>query len=117
MKEKTLLKIALIVSLVGLAVLYFASNNLSLDESRIEKITLENKDDFVKVKGVVSKVIDSDKAAIIDIMQPNTIKVVLFKADNKPTTIKEGQEVEIIGKVDEYDGELEIIAHRARIVR
>ena len=50
-------------------------------------------------------------------MQPNEITVVLFKNENKATLIQEGNEVEIIGKVDEYEGKLEIIAQRARIVR
>ena len=117
MKEKTVLKIALISSLVGLLVLYLISDNITIEEKNIEKITLDNKDEFVKVRGLVNKVVDTEKVTIIEIMQPNEITVVLFKNENKATLIQEGNEVEIIGKVDEYEGELEIIAQRARIVR
>ena len=117
MKEKTLLKIALITSLLGILILYLISDNINLEEKNIEKITIDNKDEFVKIKGKVSNVIDTEKVTIIEITQPNEIKVVLFKNDNKPTAIEKGQEVEIIGKVDEYEGSLEIIANKARIIR
>ena len=117
MQEKTLLKIALIVSLVGLLLLYLISDNIIINEKNIERITLDNKDEFVKVRGLVNKLTDTDKVTIMEIMQPTEITVVLFKGENKPTPIQEGNEVEIIGKVDEYEGKLEIIAHRARIVR
>ena len=117
MKEKTLLKIALIASLLGLLILYLISGNIKIEEKNIEKITLDNKDEMVKIKGTVSKVIDTEKVTIIDVLQPNEITVVLFKNDETETPIQEGNEVEIIGKVDEYEGELEIIAHKARIVR
>ena len=117
MKEKTLLKVALIASLLGLLILYIISDNITIKEKNIEKITLDNKDEMVKVKGTVSKVIDTEKVTIMEITQPQEITVVLFKGENKTTPIKEGDEIEIIGKVDEYEGKLEIIAHRARIVR
>ena len=117
MQEKTLLKTALIVSLLGLIALYLISGKIEIKEKNIEKITLDNKDEMLKVKGTVSKVIDTEKVTIIEITQPQEITVVLFISDTTKTSIKEGNEVEIIGKVDEYEGKLEIIAHKARIVR
>ena len=117
MKEQTLLKTALIVSLLGLLILYLISGNIEIKEKNIEKITLENKDEFVKLRGIVSKVIDTEKVTIMEITQPQQITVVLFKDENKTMPIQEGNEVEVIGKVDEYEGKLEIIADRLRIVR
>ena len=52
MKEKTLLKTALITSLIGLFFLYLFSENITINESNIEKITLDNKD--VKIGGALS---------------------------------------------------------------
>ena len=117
MKEQTLLKIALIVSLLGLLILYLISDNIDLKERNIEKITLDNKDEFVKLTGTVNKVIDTEKVTIMEIMQEQEITVVLFKDENKTMPIQEGNEVEVIGKVDEYEGKLEIIADRLRIIR
>ena len=116
MKEKTLLKIALICSLLGLLILYLISGSIEIKEKNIEKITLENKDEFVKLRGIVSNVVDTEKVVIMEITQPQEITVVLFK-DKEPVNIQQGNEVEVIGKVDEYEGKLEIIADRLRIIR
>jgi DNA/RNA endonuclease YhcR with UshA esterase domain len=117
MQEKTLLKIALITSLLGLLVLYLISDNIEIKEKNIEKITIENKDEFVKLRGIVNKVIDTEKVTIMEITQPQQITVVLFKNENKTMPIQQGNEIEIFGKVDEYEGKLEIIADRLRVVR
>ncbi len=117
MKEKTLLKIALICSLLGLLILYLISNNIEIKEKNIEKITIDNKDEFVKLNGIVNNVIDTEKVTLIKILQPQEITVVLFKNENKTMPIQQGNEVEIIGKVDEYEGKMEIIADRVRVVR
>ena len=117
MNEKTLLKTALIVSLLGLLTIYLISDNMPINEKNIEKITIENIDDFVKLRGIVNKVIDTEKVTIMEITQPQQMTVVLFKNENKTMQIQQGNEVEIFGKVDEYEGKLEIIADRLRVVR
>jgi len=117
MKEKTLLKVALICSLLGLLILYLISSNIEIKEKNIEKITIGNKDEFVKLNGIVNNVIDTEKVTIIKILQPQEITVVLFKNENKTMPIQQGNEVEVIGKVDEYEGKMEIIADRLRVVR
>ena len=117
MKEKTLLKTALITSLLGLLILYLISSNIEIKEKNIEKITLDNKDEFVKLRGIVNKVIDTEKVTIMEITQPQQITVVLFKDANISMPLQQGNEIEIFGKVDEYEGKLEIIADRLRIIR
>ena len=117
MKENTLLKIALITSLLGLLILYLISDNIEIKEKNIEKITIENKDEFVKLRGIVNKVIDTEKVTIMEITQPQQITVVLFKNENKTMQIQQGNEIEIFGKVDEYEGKLEIIADRLRVIK
>ena len=117
MQEKTLLKIALICSLLGLLILYLISDNIEIKEKNIEKITIDNKDEFVKLNGIVNNVIDTEKVTLIKILQPQEITVVLFKNENKTMPIQQGNEVEVIGKVDEYEGKMEIIADRLRVVR
>jgi len=117
MQEKTLLKVALIVSLLGLLILFLISDNIKIKEKNIEKITIENKDEFVKLRGIVSKVIDTEKVTIMEITQPQQITVVLFKNENRTMPIQKGNEIEIFGKVDEYEGKLEIIADRLRVVK
>ncbi|MFH0868237.1 MAG: hypothetical protein V1831_02905 [Candidatus Woesearchaeota archaeon] len=117
MKEKTLLKVALICSLLGILFLYLISGNMEIKEKNIEKITLDNKDEFIKLKGIVSNVVDTEKVVIMEITQPQQITVVMFKDENKSMPIYTGNEIEVIGKVDEYKGKMEIIADRVRVVR
>ena len=69
MQEKTILKIALIVSLIGLLILYLISDNITIKQASIEKITLDNKDEMVKVRGIVSRVTDTEKVTIMEITQ------------------------------------------------
>ena len=116
MKEKTLLKAALIISLLGLVVLYLISDNIKIEEKNLEKITLGNKGEFVKIKGTISNLVNTDKVAILEITQPQKITVVLIKNSNNAMQIKPGNEVEVIGKVDEYNGKLEIVADKLRVI-
>jgi RecJ-like exonuclease len=117
MEEKTLLKIALVTSLVGLLILFLISDSLEIKETNIEKITFENKDEYVKVRGTVNNIIDTEKVTIITIVQPHEIKIIIFKDENNTMPIDSGNEIEAIGKVEEYDGALEIIADLVRVVR
>lgn len=117
MKESTLLKISLVISLTGLLALYLISENIEIKEKNIEKITIENKDEFVKLNGIVSNLVNSEKVMILEITQPQEITVVLFKNKNSSININQGNEVEIFGKVDEYNGKMEIIADRVRVMR
>jgi DNA/RNA endonuclease YhcR with UshA esterase domain len=117
MKEKALLKVALITSLAGLLILYLINGNIDLKEKNIEKITLDNKGDFVKLKGIVNKVVNTENVVIMEIAQSNEITVVFFKNENQEININQNNEVEIFGKVDEYEGKLEIIADRIRVIR
>ncbi|MBU0627940.1 MAG: hypothetical protein KKC75_02030 [Nanoarchaeota archaeon] len=112
MKEKTLLKTAIICAILGVFIIYLISENVVLDESSIGKIKEEQIGKDVKLKGVVNSVFNSEKATIITITQPEEIKVML----QGNISLSEGDYVEVIGEVDEYNGELEIIGNRVRII-
>ncbi|MBI2651575.1 hypothetical protein HYX01_03830 [Candidatus Woesearchaeota archaeon] len=117
MQEKNLLKIALISSLLGLLILYLISNIMQIKEYGAENIIPDNEDDFIKIKGVVSNVVDKEKVAVIKILQPKELTVLLFKKDNKTMPVKQGNEIEVIGKVNQYENKNEVIADKVRVVR
>jgi len=104
MKEKNLLKVALICSLVGIVALYFISENI------------DDIDKNVKVKGFVKDLFENEKVMIITIEQPQDMTIVLFKSKNESVGINKGSNIEVIGKVDEYEGELEIIGNKVRVI-
>ena len=117
MKEKNLLKVALISSLIGILILFITSQNISVQEKTISRITLEDVDKKVKIKGSVEKVIDTEKVAIINVVQPQNLDVILFKEGNGTVDIKEDDFIEVIGRIEEYEGRLEVIGQRVRIIR
>ncbi len=114
MDEKTLLKIGLIITIVGITILYFISGKIDIEEKTISKITAENIGEDVKIKGTVSRVTDLDAVMIIDISQPNYMTAVLFK--DGEINIKKGDYVEITGEIDEYEGEYEIIGNKVKVI-
>jgi len=112
MQEKTLLKIAIISALAGIFLLYLVSDNITIDESSIGNIENEEIGRDVKVMGVVEDVFNGEKISIITISQPSDMKVILY--DN--VSISEGDYIEVIGEIDEYNGEMEVIGNRVRVV-
>ncbi len=108
MKEKTLLKTALICSIAGIIFLFFVSEIIEIPEKQIDEIT--EKDENVRIKGIINKITEKDKVAYIEIIQPKEITVVLFKEDEN-LNLKQGEYVEITGKTEEYKKEIQIIGN------
>ena len=105
MKEKALLKIALVASCIGLLLLFIFSKNIEVNEATIDKID-GMQDEEVRIQGVVERVSNMEKVTFIEITQEVSTTVVVF--DN--ISIETGERIEVIGKVDEYNGESEILA-------
>ncbi len=117
MKEKNLLKYAFIASLLGVLILFIVSENISVEEKTISKITFEDMDKKVKIKGFVEKVVDTEKVVIMEVVQAENIDVILFKKEAGVIDIEKDDFIEVIGKVEEYGGELEVIGQRVRVIR
>lgn len=113
MRETVLLKIALIFSLIGLIALYFISENIEVKEYSGRSIS-SNIGDDVKLEGIVKNMRKSQNAAFMEVEQKVPLKVVILKSDVNLTA---GDIVEVIGEVQEYNGEEEIMANRIRVIR
>jgi len=114
MKETTLLKIALICSLTGLFVLYFISAKIDVKDYKPNLLN-RNIGEDVKLKGVVTKISDAGNVVFIEVSQQNPMTVVLFTDDD--INLKNGDDVEVIGEVQEYRGKNEIIAQKIRVIK
>lgn len=108
MKERTLLQIAVMVSILGLVALYYISENIGVEEKVIERIDSTDIEKDLRIKGTVGRVTDLEKIMIFEVSQPKTITVVAFKEGD--VDIEEGDSVYITGSVEEYKGKPEIIA-------
>ena len=114
MKENTLLKIALICSLIGLIILYLISTKIEVKDYK--PVLNKNIGEDVTLKGTVTKITDRGNVVFIDVNQQNPITVVLF-TDNDNLKLKNDDFVEVIGEVQEYNGKNEVIAQKIRVIR
>ncbi|HII65653.1 TPA: hypothetical protein HA295_02655 [Candidatus Woesearchaeota archaeon] len=112
MKEQTLLKIALVSSILGLAILFAVARSGDAGQADISSIDGTMKGNHVKILGTVQDVHNAGEVQILDISQPSSITV--FVSGQPP--LKKGDTVEVIGRVDEYKEEREIIADRIRVI-
>ncbi len=65
MEEKSLLRLALICSLVGIIALFFISENIKIEEKSIGNINKDNIGEDIKIKGIVSKSTDKGKILLL----------------------------------------------------
>ena len=114
MKETTLLKIALISSLVGMIALYFVSTQIDVKDYKPTQLN-ENVGDDVKLIGTVTDIADRGSVIFIEVNQQNPVTVVLFTDDD--IRLKSGDSVEVFGEVQEYKGKNEILAQKIRVLR
>ena len=114
MKENTLLKIAIICSLVGLVILYLISTKIEVNEYKPNLVN-KNIGEDVKLTGTITKIADQGNVVFVEVNQENSITVVMFP-DSDYLNLKEGEDIEVFGKVQEYNGKEEIIASKIRII-
>ena len=108
MKEKTLLKLALGFSLFGIIVLYFISGLISVDSGIISKIDSTNIGDTVRLNALVSSVENRGTITLIKVVQLDDMDVVIFGN----VSLNKGDYIEIIGKIDEYEGSNQLVADK-----
>ena len=109
MQEKTLLKLALICSLVGILLLFFISNNIDVNEKVISELEGNDVDSSVRINGVVTSFQNRGSVILIDVAQLEKMQVVVF---NSNFTLNKGDSVEITGKIGEYEGNNQLIADK-----
>ena len=113
MQDNTLLRISVICSVLGILVLFVMSSQEIVGEIEVGKLDDSYIDQNVKVVGKIQKISVYDKIAYLDVSQKNIVKVVLFKEIGDEFNFSDGENVEIIGKVDEYNG-LQIIGNSVK---
>jgi|TARA_Y100000310_G_scaffold309740_1_gene354183 aspartyl/asparaginyl-tRNA synthetase len=113
MKENTILKIALVISLVGLVMLYYISTQIDVKDYKPSKLN-ENVGDDVKMIGTISKISDRESVIFIDVLHESPVTVVLFTDEDME--LNEGEKIEVIGEVQDYKGKNEIIARKIRVI-
>jgi DNA/RNA endonuclease YhcR with UshA esterase domain len=114
-KIMNILKISIIVAIVGIISLFLISRLLTEETIDISKLKIGQ---IERISGMVTSVyISRDDHVFLNIAD-NTgeITVVAFKNSNidEAYDLEVGEEVSVLGRIDEYKGELEIIAKEIR---
>ena len=115
MKESLLIKICLIAIFSGIIIMFLSSRAIKPKEIKIENVSEKN--NFVKINGKIMEISKSKSGTTFLKIKDETglIDAIIFENSIKNLDeIKPGQEVEIIGKPQEYKGKMEIIISSIR---
>ena len=116
MNERLMLLTAFICSIAGIFVIYISSGGIEGTMQPADSISLEDEGRNIKVQGKIVDYYEGDNIVIMEIEKPSVVKVVLFKNKARNLSIAEGTQLEIMGKVEEYEGSLEVIGNRVRVI-
>lgn len=106
-------KISLIISFLGIIILAVISQSLEPKEMKISEISSKVLEGYVKVKGNLTSIKEFENMEIFKIQdETESISAVLYEKIN----LSSGINVEIIGKVVRYKGELEIEVQKIKVV-
>jgi RecJ-like exonuclease len=115
MQSKKLLKISLIVTFIGLFLIIILANCFEPKTTEISSIDKKILDEWVKVTGQVNnlKSISTESGYLTTFTITDStgrIDVIFYKKINLT------EKVEIIGKISEYQGKLQISASKIKIL-
>ncbi len=116
MKENDLLKIALVVSLLGLFILALVTPRLAVEERELSIINSFDDGKNVRVQGVVKSIRQGNSSTMIEISEQVSTTIVVFDSINSDK-IKPGDLVAADGKVDSYNGKKQILAEKLGKIR
>jgi DNA/RNA endonuclease YhcR with UshA esterase domain len=119
MEDKKIFKLALFTAIFGLVGMMFSANYVTPQKIQIKEINPGMLDKEVSVEGVVVGVSQSQKGGtyFLDLMDgTGKIKVVIFESaasEIQKTNIKianfNNRRLNIVGRVNEYQGSLELV--------
>ncbi len=111
MQENTILKIALLCSIIGLVALFLLSKNLTLDSPNL--ITKDELDQTLKIKGTINRITNYEKNTIIEITRTEKLDIVLFENN---IDLKQGEKIEAVGQLKQYKNKFELLADEIKII-
>ena len=113
MKDSTLLKIALSISLLGILTILLISEFTPLSLTNISDLQFKTLNQKVKVYGQITSITETPKIILFN-LKDNTgeITILLFKKEN--VTLEKNQFIEVQGTLTEYKDKLEINADLIR---
>ena len=116
MQAKTLLKLSLIISVIGIFTLLLIIEKIEIKNSDISNISNYSLDQKVKVKGFISSVKNLPGILILTLRDNSgEITVIVFKEEE--IELKKDMLIEVEGTLKEYKGKLEIEADKIKVFK
>ncbi len=114
MQEKTLFKLSLICSLIGIFIILIINESYNLSYSNISLIDNSSIGKPVKVQGFIYSISNSPGILIMNIQdKTSNITVIAFKEED--INLQKNDLIEVSGIVKEYNNKLEIEAKEIKI--
>jgi len=114
MKESSLFKIALTISLIGILILLIIVENTEVKKVEIKDIDSKKEEEIVRIIGIINNVKETPGLYLLGVEDNSgKISVIVFKEEK--LNISRGNRVEIEGTVKEYQNKKELIAKRISI--
>ena len=109
------MKITLVLSIIGILLLFFISDKIKPKEYSLSELSKEVLEKEIKVKGEITKITEKPELTIMYIKDSTEkeIKVISFGKLN----LKKGLNIEVIGKLKSYKNELEIEAKEINLIK
>lgn len=110
MQEKTIFTISLVVTVLGLAFLFWYAEGIEI--AAIAKVNRELPEEKVFLKGTVQSVTPNERVFFLKLEgeRVEVTDVVLFP--DQDVLLQEGDYVEIYGTEEEYKGKKEVVAQK-----
>lgn len=108
MQDSLLLKIAMIISIIGLGFLVIILTTTGLQEIDISEAKELEEDQAIKIIGIVERVTAKEGFSIINLKKEEEITVIMFEKVN----LTKGQRIEVTGRTEKYKGEKEVVAEK-----
>jgi DNA/RNA endonuclease YhcR with UshA esterase domain len=121
LSDKTLMYIALVLFIVGIAGLFLVTQFIGPKEIGTGKIGNSEIGQNVVIKGTIASYFEKDGHVFMDVDDGSgKIKVVMFEnaARNQPYVynIEKGDMISVEGKIELYENELEIVANSIKTI-
>lgn len=112
MKEATLLKISFFVALVGIALLFFLSRQITVDKALISRLDGVDGEGVV-VEGVVVGLNQGNGVIFLMLQKDEMLDVVLF---GEAAGVEIGDYVQVRGTVSSEEGQESLLAEEVRVI-
>lgn len=110
MQEKTLYQVSFSLVLVGLLILLFYADNLNLEA--VTHLDEVKSSEPIKLQGKITQLTTKDKALFLQLEGQTAITTDVVIFANEELFLQEGDNVEISGTIEEYNGKKEVVASK-----